>query len=319
MSRIRLLYWPVLFLSLWSCRKDVEQFLPYAPSADDLSSLLATQVPRTSTRTMFLLNNLSTDKVLETPNGTRIFLIDTDHLFANAATGLPVPCSTCADLKIEVTEVFDKSDIMARALYTTSEDGTLFESGGMVLVSVFCGGDQLEIMPTRTLKVQIPNSEQESGFFVFDRNNTGGPDENWIKSSQEVFEAEWPNGNGGSQKGYELLLKHTGWAACGRSITDTTSTFCIELPSGFGGQNTLAYIVFKNQQVVAPLEFDLSQNKFCCPQVPVGFQVHLATVSKLGGQYWLGNGQTETGTNATFPLNTQEMTEGELLNFIKSL
>jgi len=317
MSRIRWSYWTVLVLALWSCRKDVELFEPYAPSAQELTSLLAAQVPSAAAHTIFTLNSLSTDKMLETPNGVRIFLIDTDNLFSSKSSGAVVHCSTCPDLKVEVTEVQDKSDIIARGLNTIGDTGVLFESGGMVLVTATCNGQQLDLLSDRTLKIQVPNNNTQSGYFVFapDRNNPG----QWTSSNQEVFEAEWPGLNGTTQKGYELLVKNTGWSAAGRSLADPGSSFCIELPSGFADQNTLSYLVFKDQQVVTPLRFDLSQNKFCYPKVPAGYQVKLVAVSKLGERFWLGKAETEVGTNATFPMGTQESTLESMLNYVKSL
>ena len=311
--------WAVLFLALWGCRKDVEQFEAYAPSNQALSNLLAGQIPSTSTQTIFTLNNITADQVLETPSGARIFLIDTDHLFSNASSGLPVLCSTCPDLKIEVTEVLDKSDILARGLNTIGDSGTLFESGGMVRIVARCNGEQLTLLPDRTLKIQLPNNATQSSFFVFNQDITTNPEKHWKKSNQEVFEAVWPVANSNTQKGYELLAKTLGWIACGRSIMDPNSSFCIELPSGFADQNTLAYIVFKNQQVVVPLQFNQNQNKFCNPKVPAGFQVQLLALSKLGERYWLGKAETEVGTNATVPMGTQQMTEEAVLNFVKGL
>ena len=318
MVRTVFAYWPVLLLTLWSCRKDVEEFQPYAPTAQAIGRLLAEQIPNPTTHTTFSLNYLSTDKVLETPGGIRIFLIDTDHLFSKPGSAVPVLCSTCADLKIEVTEVLDKRDIVARGLNTIDEGGSLFESGGMVRVTASCDGQTLTLLPDRNLKIQLPNNNAQSDFFVYNQFASAGTDAPWIKSNQAVFEAEWPLANG-PQKGYEMLIKNLGWAACGRPLTDPASLFCIALPIGFADQNTLAYLVFKNQQVVVPLQFDLGQNKFCYPKVPVGFQVQLMAVSKLGSQYWLGKAETEIGTSATFQLGTQQMTEEAVLNFVKGL
>ncbi|MBC7775191.1 MAG: hypothetical protein H7246_07110 [Phycisphaerae bacterium] len=318
MSRIRLSYWPILFLVLWGCRKDVEDFQPYEPTAQVLENLLSEQAPNASTHTTFTLHYLATDQMLETAHGIRIFLIDTDHLFANKSSGLPVLCSTCPELKIEVTEVLDKGDIVARGLNTIGDSGTLFESGGMVRVIASCNGQELELLPDRTLKIQLPNDNQQSGFFVFNQIEIVGNGKQWTNSNQEVFDAEWPIPNG-IQQGYELLVRNLGWAACGRPLTDPSSLFCMELPVGFADQNTLAYLIFKNQQVVAPLQFDLGKNKFCYPKAPVGFQVELVAVSKLGEQYWLGKAETEIGTNATIQLATQRTTEDAVLNFVKSL
>ena len=319
MLRIQLSYWPILLLVLWGCRKDSEQFQPYAPSADELTNILAEKVPHASSVSTFAFSNLSTDEVLITPSGIRIFLVDTDHLFANAGSGLPVLCSTCPDLKIEVTEVLDKSDILARGLNTSTIGGELFESSGMVRVSVTCNGQPLTLLQDRTLKIQIPNQDPQTGYFVFNQIASSNTEYRWKNSSQEVFKAEWPIANGLIQKGYELLIGDLGWVASGRLLTDPTSNFCVKLPAGFADQNTLAYIVFKNQAVVAPLEFDLGQNLFCYPNAPAGYQIHLIAVSKLGGQYWLGKTQTEIGTNATVPVTSEQMTEEAVLNFVKGL
>lgn len=320
MSRIRLSYWPILLLALWSCRKDVENFEPYAPSAQDLSTLLAAEIPGPTTHTVFTLQFLNEDKILETPSGLRIFLVDTDHLFAQKSTGNPVLTSTCQDLKVDVTEVLDKKDIVARSLNTVGDNGQLFESGGMVNVTVTCNGELLALLPDRKLKIQVPNASPQTGFFVFDEVKDGnGNFSKWTQSGQEVFEADWLNNTGTTQHGYELLVQNLGWSAAGKPVTDPNSMFCVTLPSGFADQNTLAYIVFSHQQIVAPLEYTLAQGKFCYPNAPAGYQVQLMAVSKLGTQYWLGKGQTEIGTNATVPLGTQQMTEEAVLNFVKSL
>jgi hypothetical protein len=174
----------------------------------------------------------------------------------------------------------------------------------------------LELLSDRVLKIQLPRNNTQSDYFVFAQDtSTGGL---WSNGNQEVFEAEWPLLNG-TQKGYELLVKKTGWSACGRSLADQGSSFCIELPSGFADQNTLAYLVFKDQQIVAPLQYKLSQNKFCYPNAPAGYPVKLVTVSKLGERYWLGKAETEVGTNATFSMGTQESTLEAILNYVKSL
>lgn len=316
MTSARLLYLPILLLlALWSCREDKEVFEPYPASAQEISALLEQQVPAASTYSVFSLSNLTDDQVLETSRGTRIFLVDTDHLFSDANTGSPVLCSTCNDLKIEVTEVADPSDIVARGLSTVSDAGTLFQSGGMVKVTVQCNGKTLALLPDRTLKVQLPNNDAQNDYFVFSKTNAAA----WTMSAQPVFKADWITTGGQTLSGYELLLKTLGWSAAGQMMTDPASTFCIELPTGFGGENTLAYLVFKNQTLAVPLQFDLGKNTFCHDNIPIGYQVQLMAVSKLGDQYWLGKAGTEIGTSATLQLGSQQQTEEGVVNFVKGL
>jgi hypothetical protein len=305
-----------VLLTLWSCRKDEEAFEPYPPSANALRNLLEQQVPPFASQKTFSFNNLTEDQVLEMPSGTKVFLIDTDHLFDDAATGSDVLCSTCADLKIEVTEILDKSDIVARGLNTVAQGDSLFECGGMVRVTVTCNGKPLALSPDRSLKIQIPNAEPADDLQVFSDWNAA--QQMWTRSNQAVFRAEWPFA-GSMQQGYELLTKQLGWSACGKILAEPSSSFCLTLPAGFGEQNTLSQLVFINQQVVAPLRFDLSANTFCFPNVPTGFQVQLFSVSKLGDQYWMGKAQTESGTNTQYPMTTQMMSEQAILDFVKGL
>lgn len=319
MSNIRFPYWLLLLLFLAGCRPDVTEFEPYEASTSAMSEALAKKIPSAVAHQSFTFNNLSSDILLEMPNGTRVFFSDTDQLFANASTGSPVLCSTCADLNVAVTEVFDKSDIIARGLSTVAKNGVIFENGGILLITVSCNGQALSILPNRTIKVQMPNVETYPDFLVYERDQAVENDTRWTTSSQAVFEAEWPLPNGGIRNGYEVLVKKLGWIAAGRPFSDATSYFCTTLPTGFGGQNTLAYLVFKNKQAVAPLTFDLGQNRFCHSKAPAGHLVQVVSVSKLGNDYWLGSAQTEIGTNQVFPLDSQMASEEAVFNFLKSL
>lgn len=316
MFRLRWSYGLLLLLFL-GCRKDVEEFQPYAPSATELSALLSDRVPQSAAVSTFALSNLATDKVLETSSGVQVFLVDTDFLFAKQGSGIPVPCSTCPDLKIEVTEVFRKGEILARGLHTVGDSGKVFESAGMVQIKAHCSGQALELQPGRSLKVHLPSVNTSDDFWVFGQDS--GTTNPWNISTQPVYEAEWPAANGSTHSGYELQLISLGWSAAGRFLKDPVSGFCIQMPTGFGEQNTLSYVVFKDRQVVIPLQFDLGKNLFCFPKMPVGYLVQPVAVSKLGDQFYLGKGQTEVGTNAIFPLSTQIMTEEAVVNFVKGL
>lgn len=316
MFRLRWSY-GLLLLVFLGCRKDVEEFQPYAPSATELSALLSDRVPQAAAVSTFALSNLASDKVLETSAGVQVFLVDTDQLFVKQGSGIPVPCSTCPDLKIEVTEVFKKGEILARGLHTVSDSGRAFESAGMVQITARCNGQLLELLPGRQVKVHLPSASTTDDFWVFEQGAEASG--RWTFVSQPVYEAEWLSASGSTQRGYELLLDQLGWSAAGRFLESPASSFCIQMPTGFGEQNTLSCVVFKDRQVVIPLQFDLGKNLFCFPLMPVGYLVQPVAVSKLGDQFYLGKGQTEVGTNAVFPLSTQIMTEEAVVNFVKGL
>lgn len=304
---------------VWSCRKDVDSFRPYPPTIEAIHQLLE-QVPSASTRTSFLLSGAVPDTILATPGGVRVFLTDNENLFADADDN-PVPCSTCQTLRVEVTEVLGKSDIIAYGVPTATTAGELLESGGMVRVVVTCNGEQLKLLPDRKLKIQIPADNPVDDMFVF-----GGIMENddifagWEDTGLPVFQAEWLAANLVVQTGYELFSPTLEWINCDRFINEQTTSFCVDLPASFNPENTQAYLVFKNIRAVVPLEINLGKQTFCFDNAPHGYQIEIVTVSKTtDGKLWLGNAETEIGTNATVPVEPQEVSQQQMINFLKSL
>lgn len=300
------------------CRKDVETFRPYPPTLDAIQQMLK-QVPDASTKTSFLLSGVTDDKVLVTPSGVRVFLTDPDNLFADA-NGNPVPCSTCQTLKIEVTEALDKSDIIAYGVPTTSVGGDLLESGGMARVVVSCDGNALQLLPDRKLKIQFPADDPVNDMQVFNGLMSSDTFLGWENTGLDVFQAEWQSSNFDTVNGYEILSSKLDWINADRFVGEPTSSFCVDLPPNFNAQNTTAYLVFKNIRAVAFFEYDLSEQHLCFHDAPIGYPVKIVTVSQTAdGQFWLGNQETEIGTNATVAVNPGQVSEQQMVDFLKSL
>jgi hypothetical protein len=302
----------------WSCRKDVKTFRDYPASLADLDPLFA-QVPNPASQSIFVLSGIVPDTVLITPGGVRVFLTDTEHLFANASA-TPVPCSTCQTFKVEVTEVLHRGDMIARALPAVTTDGKVVESQAMVRVNIWCNGQPLDVLPGRNIKIQVPVTQQQSGLTTFEGQVSQDSLTGWQDTGDEVYFADWQSPlTGQTVSGYEIIAKHAGWIDCGRTIQDPVSSFCIDMPSGFSALNTRAFIVFKNINAVVALTYNADSQKFCFANAPKGYLVKLVTVSKLGNLYWLGQKETEIGTNATLDLAPQQLDEQAILDKIKSL
>lgn len=303
---------------VWGCRKDVEMFRPYPPTLEAIQQMLQ-QVPDASTKTTFLLSNVTEDKILVTPNGVRVFLTDPDNLFADAS-GNPVPCSTCQNLKLEVTEALDKSEVIAYGVPTTTIDARLLESGGMARVVVSCDGEDLQLLPDRQLKIQIPAVNPAADMTVFNGIMASDTFLGWDNTALPVFQAEWQDANMNVIPGYELLSPHLGWINADRFLNEPSTSFCVDLPPHFNPDNTMAYLVFKNIRSVAFFEYDISGQSLCFEGAPTGFPVRIVTVSQTAdGQYWLGNQETEIGTNATVAVDPKQVSEQQMLDFLKSL
>lgn len=304
--------------TVWGCRKDVEKFIPYTPTQEDLS-LLFQQAPGPSTHTVFPFGGSIPDTTLTTASGVRVFLADTENLFADNA-GTPVPCSTCPDLKVTVTTVLSKGDLMARRLPTVAAPGgQMLESAGAVQVQATCQGKTLQLLPGRYIKVQVPAPTVQSGMEVY----TGATDgtnnlTGWNGTGSAAFWAEWPLGGGIQQTGYELIAQ-LGWSNCARPVVEQTAQFCVTLPEQFSALNTRAFLVFDNIRSVAEMKGEDNTSTFCFDEAPVGYPVKIVIVSKTGGQYWLAQKPWELGQNANLPVAPQPQTDKEVLSFIKSL
>ena len=303
------------------CRKDVLEIRPYPVTLTELSLFLK-QVPDPFSTTTFEFNGLNEDEVLVTPNGVRVFLTDVDNLFYNVTSPASiVACSSCSELKFVVTTAMTKGDILARELPTSTTDDMLLESGGMVQLKVYCGTTELQILPGRHIKIQLPAINAQENMFIHSVITDDHGFRGWKNTGQEVFKADWnAQGSGTQVFGYELIISQLGWSNCAKPLTQTNVTpFCINLESTYTGLNTLAYLVFDNQMVVAPLKFDDITHSFCFPNVPAGYPVRVVSVAKLESAYWLGNTSTETGTNSSLPLQPQEQAAIDLLDFLRGL
>ncbi len=308
----------LLTLVVASCRKDVEEVRPYPVTVEELKLFLQ-QVPDPATKTTIELNNLSEDKVLTTPAGIRVYLTDVDQLFIATGASTPTAASTCDELNIEITAAFSRGDIMARGIPTIDNDGKLLETRGMVSIRAFCGATELNLLPGRTIKIQFPSANPQEDMFTHEAVFANNEFQAWRNTGQQVFKADWSDGNGNTVLGYEMLISSLGWSNCARQVIGSGTPFCTSLMPGFTGLNTQSYLVFDGIQSVVPLKFDDTSHSFCFPSIPPGYPVRVVSVAKLGTDFWYGKSTTETGTNTVLPVHPEKEPEGDILSFLRGL
>jgi hypothetical protein len=305
-----------IFLTI-GCRKDIYTFTPYPDSVGDIKAFLSQNLRSTNATTTFYFSRAIPDTILTTPNNVRVWLSDTENVFQDE-NGATVPCSTCNDLKVEVTEYLKKSDMLGNDV-TTASDGKLVESGGIINLRITCGNNELRLRPNEYIRVQFPvNSEADllPNMMIYYGSKPDNSSINWALSTKSVGNSSWgfdPNINWA----YELRSDSLGWIGAARVVNDPQSKFCIKLDQQFNDKNTLVYVTFDGKNMIAPTLGNFQNQEFCFENTPIGYPVKIVTISKIGNQWHLGKGSTETGTNTIVNTTPETVTEADLVTYLK--
>jgi hypothetical protein len=303
-----------------ACRKDEAYFRPFEASVDDIEQALQ-QVPAPQASALLSLRNWGSDTIFATPSGTRLFLQNINQLFVNQA-GVVVPCSSCADFRLEVTEISQKGDHIARSVPTVlAENGQVIEMGMALQVVARCNGQTLNLAPGQVLRVQVPGLSPSANNWAYQGLEAGGDFLGWSGSNNQTPTiAAWQlPGSGQVETGLEFSSTGLGWLALGRPLTGAGHPFCASLPPGYTDENTRAYLVFRNLRAVTALEYDPETKLFCAENVPAGFPVQVLSISKVGAAYQLGLRDTETADNSRVLLAPETTSEQSILDLLKAL
>jgi hypothetical protein len=304
----------------WSaCRKDESGFLPYDQTLDVLDVMLS-EVPSSAATAVIGLSGLSRDTVLTTPAGTRIRLTDTDALFADSL-GRVVPCSTCGDLEIIITEVRRKGDMLARQLHTACENGSVLDVTAMVNVRVYCEGRALSLLKDRNVAVFVASGQplDDREMTYQGQFSTAHGLIHWRSPEASAYFAEWVTAGGDVERGYEMVQEQLGWIACGRALEAPSSVgFCVSLSAPYNVRNTRSYLVFEQANALLWLASRPGTYQYCV-EAPRGYPVSVLSLSSLNNDFLLGNFKTETGTNTEANLAPVPVETSELLVFLRNL
>jgi hypothetical protein len=301
------------------CYKDVEYFRAYPPSVTEIRQTLA-QVPDPTTRSVFTLQNLRKDTVLTTAGGLRLILGDTESLFEEALSGAPVPCSACAGLTLEVIEVLEKGDMLARELPVATQQGDPLECAFMVFLKFSCDGKEIKPRAGRSVKIQVPAALPATGLSLWQGSANGTELAEWVLApdSADIYTAEWPTGSN-PVSGYELVAQNTGWLCAGKIQSGQRTNYCAQMPPGFDAENSQVFLLLKNSRAVFRLQPNTDNNLFCVDGVPAGLPVQLITISKLGAQFLLGNTDAQADANSKVVVTPKYATPAEIIQLIKNL
>jgi hypothetical protein len=311
-----------ILLLLASCRKDrFETFEAYPASVDELTLLLS-QVERSTLPSTFVLQNNGSvipDTVLTTVEGVRVFVTDSETLFANE-DGTPLALSEVQQLEITLAPVLTVADLLAYTLSSRSADGQILSHLGTVRIEIKSNGKKLALRNDRQLRVQLP--AQQLPMSTTATASHLDTDLKWaaMPNSTEVYASLWPHQNV-ELSGYELYATRLGWVAATQPIpaNSTLSQFCLKVPQQFDAANMQAFVRLDNHTALVPLS-SVSNGQFCADFLPSNQPATVFCFAKAGPNYWMAS-KTITLSNdvSTTTLDPQKAQYQDILAFAAQL
>jgi hypothetical protein len=124
------------------------------------------------------------------------------------------------------------------------------------------------------------------------------------------------------RRGYEIIAKKLRWISAERFLDSTvakTNIYAI-LPPNFTNKNTQVFVSFDKNRTVLALNSDLSTRSFTTKNIPLKAKINLISISKIGGDFYLGTKLVnDVGTVINYSITPEKKTLAQILDYLNSL
>ena len=292
MKIIKLLFVIALIFSvvLVACKKEDPEVIVLPP--------IDNPTPTSSISTFFD-NNLESEIQIFTINPSTNYMvtgINGTTLFFNANTFEDMNGNTVSGpIEIEMIETQSNKDMLLWNRPTTTTNGQLLVSGGIVYVNVSQGGNQLSINDNAPIQASVPsNNYIAMDYFTGSEDNDGRfgweLDDADTVITNTADTTNW-NPNGGGLFTFDFTIDSIGWINCDYfyGIGDPLTGVQVELPDTFNGSNSAVFIYYSNLNSVASLwdsdedgVFDLGSTY----ATPIGQNISFVVISEINGSFY---------------------------------
>ena len=224
----------------------------------------------------FIIKNTKSDTIM-TKNGIGLLISQNSFRFKD---GRIVDDS----IQIEVIEVFTKSDMLFNGVSTTSQ-GRLIESIGMIKITAQSNGQELFIRDSSSVFLGMPNKREiiEGELFYGKEENEKFVDWEYAggRDTTVVSESDGMDAIPGPPKYFEFELKNLGWINCDRFVEiKEKAELRVELKNY---SQPVGYLVFNSINSVMSLAFD-EKGIALIKNLPNDYEVHLFIIDKVKGK-----------------------------------
>ena len=313
----RYIYITFVLIVLFSCQKEVDQFIPFEVEITEDVVLDLSQDFASLIDTLTFQMDQSTQTII-TPLGAE-FTINTDLFeFEDGSS-----CN-CINVDVIMLELHDKKDFLVHQKPTISDDRILV-SGGAYYIAAFENGKKLKLKPGKKLRFKIPAETLQEGMELFYGSEKEGRF-NWVEadqipgSSTQVRNSEWQNSTG-FFLGYECFSDRLEWINCDKIISDgPPNPVCATVPTGFDQSNTVVFAILKDANSIISMYYQADQKGFCAANIPEGTKVVIVAVHKMAeDSYQFASMDTKIEKDSSLALNFTNLDNSEIKKLLEAL
>ncbi|MEO7263833.1 MAG: hypothetical protein ABIW38_02920 [Ferruginibacter sp.] len=280
----------IAVMLLQSCQKDVDSFTPSTGTGPDTTwvPLVTAAMPVNVLRERLRLDTQRDSTELVGINAITV-TTNAGLKITFAANSFTTLAGTIATGRIRFeTILLRKRGEFIRMGFPTVSNGNTMVSGGELFVSARKDSNELQLAPSRNINLHYEQPTIIQGLKIFNGVNFSAPQPfNWLFNQDTVNNKVYAVNNA-----YELIVNKLGWINPGK-IPDTIgiqqTRLTPLLPSHYTNANSIVFVSYNNQLSVTIMEAIVSGRIFRSLPVPVGAQISVIVISKMGDDYFLGH------------------------------
>lgn len=204
--------------------------------------------------------------------------------------------------RLEIMPLKRKGDFIRTYRPTTDSKQNLLETGGGFFLRVSKDNQELTLLNGASLKIKfndVDTPKQNMQVFYGQEGNPApvkGIDTSffWVRDFDTTALPLWYKLSNNplvpSYFGYEMFSKNIRWVVAEKYLDSTRPKTKITaiLSPNFTNKNTAVFAVFANSKTVVELKGDYPSRSFNTKNIPLGTTIKLISLSKIGGNYYLG-------------------------------
>lgn len=263
-------------------------------------------------------------------NTTSVSLNFNDSVFVNVPANsfvTNIGAVVTDNIVMQVINLARKGDMIKNSKPTQSYQYPLITGGSINIKATALNGQQLKLAPGKRLRVNIVNkfvntqlTNQMRLFYGFENafSNDVLQPFTWVPTNDTISLVPGQQAN---VLTYSFLTDSLNWINCDY-FSDTTlprTKLAITTPLTFTNANTTVYIVFKDINSVVQANSDAVNRYFYSPNIPVGRNVTIVSISKIDNDFYLGTSDMVTLNGVVGHVTPQLKTQQQVIDYFNSL